>query len=149
MICEVKKKISSCKQSVEAKSFCAVAKRRPTFVFYNRFSVGVDKRATSDAQRFGSANEHSEIESCANRLNADFDLQLSLRKHFEAIDIVFIGDKQQIACERHKSFVDCSRLYVANKLTDRLALEILNHDMICLRLAHVARREHLAKHRRA
>ena len=115
--------------------------------FYRRL-IRADEPVTGSEQLMGVRDECGSIERGANGLDVNGARESTLSEDFEAANVVFVGDEQQITIRCFERFVNCARLYVAHQLLNHVAVEIVDCDAIIALLGHISQ-EHLTKNRRS
>ena len=110
--------------------------------------IAADEVATRRLQNFGVGDKRRELERAADRCGAECFGEKIFGECFEAADVVFIGDQEQIARGRLGVLVELVGVNVAYKLLEDIRAKVLDDNALVFRLLHVGG-EQLAKNGRA
>ena len=127
------------------------------YIFIESFPINIrcdgsaivaDEFATRRLQIFGFGDKQRELERAADCCSAECFGEKILRESFKTVDVVFVGNQEQIAHGRIRGLVELVGVDEAYELLDDISAEVLDDNALVFRLLH-AGGEHLTENGRA
>ena len=95
-----------------------------------------DKVATRLLQIFGVGEQQRELDCVTDRCSAECFSEKILRERFETVDVVFVGNQEQLAHGRIGGLIEFVGVDEAYELLDDIGVEILDDNVLVFRLLH-------------